>query len=244
MGMTIAMKMIRRPKWNRPAMAVWLASLCIGLCFPCMIVAAPPKPDDKIKIERAAVVVEVKEFDPAHPPNPAPPLEPGESAVCVYRFEVEGDIHYTYRDRPGAAKPARPGEAAIKSWEATVESMSINLALKVTIWLPTGAGDRLTAHEHGHRQIAEAYYAKADAVARGLAAKIVGKPFVVAGADPQAVIGKQVAAMNLNICAGYLNAMNRPCDKAQKVLDELTHHGTWASPTTEEAVKKALEPAK
>jgi len=204
-------------------------------------IAAAPKPDDKIKIERADPVVEVKEFDPAHPPNPAPPLEPGEAAVCVYRFEIEGDIRYTYRERPATAKPKDP---AIKSWEATVDSMSINLALKVTIWLPTGAGERLTAHEHGHRQIAEAYYARGNEIARGLAAKIVGQKFIAAGTDPQMVIGKQIAAMNSNITGSYLSAINQPCAKSQKLFDELTNHGTKASPTTDEAVKKSLEPEK
>lgn len=206
-------------------------------------VADAPKADDKIQVERTEATVEVKKFDPARPPNPGPQLEPGEAAVCVYRFEVEGDIRYSYRERP-VAKGAKPGGPAMKSWEATVDSMSMKLALKVTIWLPVGAGERLTAHEHGHRQIAESYYAKADVIARGLAGKIVGQKFVAAGADAEAVIGKQISAMNSNVTSGYLSAINGPCDKAQKLFDEMTRHGTKASPTTDEAVKKVLEAGK
>jgi len=229
----------KQGEWCR---ALLLMALLVSFCTPSVLAA--PKGDDKITIERADTAVEVKEFDPAKLPDPPPPLEPGEAAVCVYRYQVDADIRYSYREKPGSAKPAKAGEAPVKTWEVSVESMSVRLGLQVTIWLPTNAGKQLTDHEHGHRRLAEAYYARADDIVRGLAGTIVGQKFVTAGVDGPAMIKKKIGAMNSHICDSYLKALNEPCDKAQKMFDDLTAHGTKASPTTDEAVKKVLETVK
>ena len=206
----------------------------IVLVTAVIVLLALPAPAE-VKVEKAEPTVEYKEFDPKKPPVLDPPFKPGEAAACLYRFEVDADV--AFATRPRRAVPGTKGEPPV---DVVISGLTVRLKLAITIWLPTGATDRLKEHEEGHRRLAEAYYAKAEAIAKAQAAKVDGKKFVAAGLEKAKA---EITAMNKTVCDGYLEAINRPCDVAQKVFDELTDHGVKKSPTTDEGVKLALEAA-
>src|SRR5207237_5052545 len=132
------------------------------VCSMIFLAASVARADEVVKVERAEAAVEYKRFDPGHLPEPPPPLENGEQAVCVYRFDVETDARYSYAQPADAPK----GPVAV---EVKVVGMNVKLKLTVTIWLPKDAPEQLVAHEEGHRAIAERFYAGAEKTARLLA---------------------------------------------------------------------------
>jgi len=209
---------------------VSLLSCLAGLVFCASIASA----QDAIKIEKAKTVVEYKRFDPANLPDPAPPLGPGEAAVCVYSYELNANGRYSN------GGPPIVGDGVTKV-EVKIEQMTIKLDLKVTIWLPKNAVKPLEAHEDGHRVIAENFYADAEKVARGLAAKVVGKKVSGEGKDAQAA-GQ--SAMN-NACQklldDYLEAVNKPCNTAQEAFDRITVHGANQKVTVKDAIDAAMK---
>ena len=194
-------------------------------------VAAP------VAVEKAEPKVEYKYFDPKNLPDPPPPLEAGEAAVCVYRYGVQVDSKYTYR------APATPVKDGVTKLDVKIDRVSLRLSLAVTIWLPENATPRLKAHEEGHRQIAQHYYATADAVARGMAEKLIGRSASGEGKDAQAAGQAAVERVNQALCDRYLDALNVPCERAQAAFDRLTDHGRKERPTAEEGVKLAIREA-
>lgn len=216
----------------RFAMAV--LALAVVLAGPGFVSAAGPA----VKVEKADVAVEYKRFDPRHLPEPPPPLKPGEAAVCVYNFGVEVDSQYSYHEpaeAPAADKPVK--------LEVTIEEVSVRLSLGVTIWLPKDAEESLTAHEEGHRRIAEHYYASADRLAKGMASKLVGQKVTGEGKGLSAAGRAAVDRVNQKLCDDYLAAVNQPCERAQVAFDRVTDHSRKDKPTAEEAVGLAIKEA-
>src|SRR6476659_6239567 len=86
-----------------------LTVLLAGAGFVRADAPAATAPAEAVKVEKAEVVVEYKRFDPHNLPDPPPPLNPGEAAVCIYNFGVQVDSRYRY-----AAPPATPKGEAMK----------------------------------------------------------------------------------------------------------------------------------
>jgi hypothetical protein len=221
--------------------------LCVAAALVALwgikLTAEPPKPatDAPVKVEAADVAVEYKRFDPRKPPDPPPPLKPGEAAVCVYKFGVEVDARYSYRaPAPGAPRAAKDAPTRV---DVKIEGVTARLSLGVTIWLPADATPALTAHEEAHRRIAEHYYATAGAVAKELASKLVGQQASGEGKDHQSAAKAAVDEVNQKLCKGYLDAVNDPCERAQEAFDRLTDHSRKPKPTADEAVKLAIREA-
>jgi hypothetical protein len=198
--------------------------------------------DETVKVEKGKVAVVYKRFDPAKPPDPPPPLEPGSAAVCEYQFAVETLGQYTTDPlaMADAAAAAANGRAAMRV-EARVQRMTVRLQLNLTVWLPNGAAKTLGEHEEGHRQIAEAFYADAEKAARAAAARTVGAKFDGEGRDARAAGQAAMARANKQICDDYSAAVMAPCARAQAAFDRLTEHGLKASPTAKEAVEMAVK---
>jgi hypothetical protein len=196
--------------------------------------ALPACAAEAVKVEKGKVKVEYKIFDPKHLPDPAPPIEPGEAAVCIYQLGVETSMEYT----PLGAGPTK-GKLEVK-----VEKLSVALSMNVIIWLPEGAGEQLKAHEEGHRQIAETFYADADKTAKGIAEKMVGKTYAGEGTDEQAAGRSAVQKVNDLFCERYLQAVSAPCVKAQNAFDRITDHGRKERPSAKEAVGIAIKEAR
>ena len=211
--------------------AVWVcAALVVGM------LCGSARAEEAVRIEKAKVKVEYKSFDPNHLPDPPPPVEKGESAVTVYGFGVETDLQYTYAEAPGARRGGGPVRMDFR-----MERVTLKLSMTITEWLPEGANEQLKAHEEGHRQIAEIFYADAEKAARKVAAKAVGKSVSGEGADINAAGRAAVERVNKSLCDDFLKLVSDPCQRAQEAFDRMTDHGRKAEPTAKEAVEMAVK---
>jgi hypothetical protein len=192
--------------------------------------------DEAVRVERPKATVEYKQFDPKNLPDPPPPIEAGEAAVCVYKFGVEADVKYSYR------APANPPPGPVKV-DVKIEGVMLRLSLGSTIWLPTDANQHLKDHEEGHRQIAEHYYAGADRLAKGLAGKLVGQTVSGEGKDAKAAGRAAIDGVSRKLCDEYLKAINGPCGRAQAAFDRMTDHSRKDVPSAKEAVGRAIREA-
>jgi hypothetical protein len=212
--------------------AVWVcAVLLVGL------VCHETRADDAVKIEKAKVKVEYKTFDPQHLPDPPPPVEKGEAAVTVYGFGVETALQYTYGEAPrGGGGGSGPGKMDFR-----MERVTLKLSMTITVWLPEGANEQLKAHEEGHRQIAEIFYADAEKAARKVAARAAGKSVSGEGKDIPTAGRAAVEKVNKSLCNDFLKAVADPCQRAQEAFDRMTDHGRKGTPTAKEAVALSVK---
>jgi hypothetical protein len=191
---------------------------------------------DAVKVENAKVKVEYKTFDPSHLPDPPPPVEKGESAVTVYGFGVETDLQYTYAETPRGG-----GGGAPVKMDFRMERVTLKLSMTITVWLPEGANEQLKAHEEGHRQIAEIFYADAEKGARKVAARAQGKSVSGEGTDISSAGRAAVERVNKSLCDQFLNEVATPCQRAQEAFDRMTDHGRTGKPTAKEAVELSVK---
>ena len=206
-----------------------------GADAPATTTTAPAAAVTAVTVVRKDVEVTYKTYDPQHMPDPAPPLSPGESAICLYRYGLATDMRYTF------TKPAGGGGGGPVSMDFKITRMTVTVTLSVTIWLPADPPAQLRAHEEGHRAICEAFYADAERVARGLAEKEVGRVVRGTGKDVEAAGKDVVDKVTTRICDAYLAAIHTPCDKGQDVYDDLTSHGRNGRPASKEAVEMAVK---
>jgi hypothetical protein len=117
----------------------------------------------QVTIRHDPPIVEHKSFDPAHPPEKMPHLDPGEAAVTetIFNCAVKSFTKDT----------AHRAMGQVCQSAAKVDALEITLTLHVIVWLPNDAPQKLIAHEEGHRRIAEQIYKeRADDAARAAAA--------------------------------------------------------------------------
>src|SRR5437868_4542285 len=122
---------------------------------------------DPIKINRQPPAVDHRKFDRNHPPSDMPPLEPEEAAVTKSVFEIATQFSVQVN---GEQKRGNKTLAKVK-----VTSVTLDLSLKITIWVPNDAPKVIVDHEEGHRQISEYFYKDADKIARRIAQSYLGQ---------------------------------------------------------------------
>jgi hypothetical protein len=156
-----------------------------------------------------------------------PPLSPGEAAVtqskiaCRVKFEI--DITQV---------PGEPPTAKVVGLDATLQ-------LSIAIWLPTRAKAKIRAHENGHREISETYYAKAEQAAREIANKFLGRQLELPGVDP-AQTTPIIQRLADEFYEEHLRRIEIPLHKVQENYDRLTDHGRNRM-SEDEAIKHAME---
>jgi hypothetical protein len=164
-------------------------------------------------------------FDPENPPSDMPQLAPGELAVCDSNFlsnaKVGGDAHET--DSTHAI--------------VTVTSVTVNLRLDVTIWVPANSSQHVIEHEQGHREISEHFYRDADKLAARIAAPYLGKKFEISGTDLQGELSKALQEMGDEITGEYGRDLNP--NPTQLRYDAITDHSR-NDVSAKDAVAQAL----
>jgi hypothetical protein len=158
-----------------------------------------------------------------------PPLNRDEAAVTQSKFAcaVKLDVEIS---QVGGEKPS-----------AKILGVDATLKLDVILWLPRDVSGKIRAHEEGHREISELYYARSEQAARDLAAKYVGRSLQISSINPkerQPVIER---AAN-EFCEEYLGRIEVPSQAAQEKYDQLTDHGRNRV-SEKEAVKRAIASA-
>jgi len=197
-------------------------SAVIALCLALLSSSAIAE----VKITRTPAAVSRKTFNPDRPPPEMPPLSGDEAAVTQSKFAcgVKLDVEIT---QEGNAKPT-----------AKIAGVDATLKLDVVEWLPTNVSPKIRAHEDGHRQISEHYYAQAEQSARDLAARYVGKTLDIASTDEKETQPIIQRAAN-EFCQEYLGKVEVPSQAAQEKYDQLTEHGRNKL-SEKEAVKRSI----
>jgi hypothetical protein len=215
------------PATRRPIAA--LTALAAGL----VVIAAASPARAEVKVVKKPPVVERKTFDPEHPPKEMPAPEKGEVAITTYRFDCDVNVACTtstYNLRTGGCRTVYG-----------IQRVQVALTLTVTVWLPEGAGERLTAHEEGHREIAERMYQNADAAARKAADKADGRRVIGEGEDCAKAADAKLSELIRQVTDAYRQQVIDPTKKVQDAFDELTAHGSRREPDARTAIRLAFE---
>ncbi len=175
-------------------------------------------------INKQSVNFASRTFDPAHPPSDMPPLTEGEYAGCDSNFLSNVTV-------AGQSRQSDATHATI-----SVTHIKMDLQLNLTIWEPSGASERVTEHEEGHRQIAEYYYQVAAKLAERIATTYLGRQVEIAGTDIQAESNKFLQQTAAAVTADYSRELNPA--PAQLLYDSITDHSR-----NEVVVKDAVEHA-
>jgi len=190
----------------------------------------------EVKVERKPPVVERKTFDPANRPKEMPELHGNELAVTASQYDCVMGVSTEMTQR------MLPKNRALVTY--SVRRVTASLTLKITIWLPEGASEKIKAHEEGHREIAERAYQNGEAPARKAAAKIDGRR-VVADADSldkaEQMANAKVKGLSDEFTKAYREALVIPAGRVQDIYDELTGHGTKKDPDEKRAIDLAFQ---
>jgi hypothetical protein len=196
------------------------------------ISAAPAA--DAVKINRRAPVIEHKKFQRDHPSKEMPPLEGDEAAVTKSIFGIESQ--FSVEIIPGE-KLGRRTINRIK-----VAGVTVDLSLKITVWLPEDAAKVIIDHEEGHRQISEYFYRDSERIARSIAEKYIGQSYSAEGDDAASI--KALDKVQNEFLQKYMGQTQVVSARANEIFDELTDHGRNQKITVEDAIKKSIERAK
>src|SRR4051794_14828975 len=117
-----------------------------------MLCAGGAHGQERVTVVKSDVKVVTRTFDPKKPPKEMPALSPSEVAITNFQFSMEADA-----DAPIVGKTSNFNGTDV---EVRIDGVSLRPRLKVTIWLPIKASQKVIEHEHGHRKIAEIFYGK------------------------------------------------------------------------------------
>jgi hypothetical protein len=187
-----------------------------------------------VKVQKADAVIERRTFDPANRPEGMPELEPGLDAACAYRYGCQVAMRYQIISQ--RKQPDGRCRTAIRVFD--VRPM---LTLNVTIWLPEGAGEKLKAHEEGHRRIMERIYQTAEVDAAAAAKKWEGRRVDGEGETCEQAAQDLLAAASKELATEYAATVVDRARRVDAIYDELTNHGLRAEPGEDEAIRKAFE---
>ncbi|HWE02468.1 MAG TPA: hypothetical protein VG326_08650 [Tepidisphaeraceae bacterium] len=197
---------------NRPFAIFMLATAC--LCGPAL---------GFVHVKRDPPVVEHKTFDPANPPPEMPHLNPGEAAVTSSEFHIQAKSEYEVVSR----NPGADGVTAVVS----VHGITISTQLRVIVYVPVGAGEKLKAHEEGHLKLAEKIYDDyAIVAARAAAAQVDAHRFTGEGPDWQAAAQNAVAQPIRDMGQRYMDMTSKRSSDINDTYDLFTAHGANDKP--------------
>ena len=204
----------------------------LSIACAAALLMAPMHGAAEVSVTEKPSVVEYKTFDPTRPPADMPPLKDDEAAVTQSSFECSVGMRCRIVSR---AEDAGQCRVSLK-----VNGVEVSTQLKVVIWLPQAAPAKLTAHEEGHRRIAQRVYKEADAAARRLARALNGRTLTAVGPDCHVAETRASQSAADEYCHDYLELTNQRAGRIGEIYDRLTAHGTRAEPAEDEAIRQAF----
>lgn len=187
----------------------------VALLFPAVALAAAA--EQPVTIDRKSPTTHTRTFDPKSPP-PDVHLTGHEAAYTRSTFLCSAAVAYRVISK-NADGPR--STATIR-----IDTIKVELTLDDTLFLPKNATKKLTAHEQGHRQIAEMIYdAGAEPAARKLAEPLVGRTFTATGSDPDAAASAASKSAIQKLCDDYMLTVPSRSSTVNDVFDKLTDHG-------------------
>lgn len=181
---------------------------------------------EQTEVETKPVHVEHRTFDRAHPPRDMPPILDNEEALCFYQFGCQAECQIESARNLFKLKPAR------------ITKVKLTISLDVTIWLPEKYTGKISAHEEGHREICEAFYRDAPAIARKWGDKAIGFTLQHSLKD-EAAAQAELKKLQQDLMSAYMQETAKSCDRAQSYFDSITAHGTNNLPE-KIAIERAL----
>ncbi|HEV8603845.1 MAG TPA: hypothetical protein VGQ99_00680 [Tepidisphaeraceae bacterium] len=201
-----------------------------------LLAASSTHAADAVKVNKAPPAIEHRSFNRAHPPADMPPLEGEEAAVTKSVFGIESEFSVEVLSQNN-----RNGKTFAK---IKVAGVTVNLTLRVTIWVPQDAPKTIIDHEEGHRQISEYFYKDADKVARNIAQKYIGQTYQGEGTDADAASRAALDKVLDDLSQGYMAQIQGISVKANEIFDEITVHGRNQKISVEKAMKQSIDRAK
>lgn len=182
-----------------------------------LLLCAAASASDAVQLRIAEPQVVRRTFERSNPPQDMPKLNHGEEGLTVSDFSIATQARLQILDEA-------PDGFVIQS-RVKVHSITVDTALKITIWLPKKPKADLVAHEEAHRELSEYFYGDARRVAEDLAQPLIGRVFTGRGKTAaearQAAIQKAVDGLS----ADFLAAVEGKASRANKRFDEITDHG-------------------
>ena len=200
------------------ALILWGALLfgCVGAATDVLAQGIVIKVEP-VKITRST-------FDRQNPPAEMPKLTPPEVGTCAYSFGCATEV--VVRGPRGRA--------------AKVTGIEVSTRLTITIWTPEGGNPKILAHEEGHREICEIYYAPAESIARDLAKRTIGKR-IAASVRDTAAAEEELKRIQNALIAEFMRETAARCDFAQARFDAITQHSMNSIPESDAIVRSVTE---
>lgn len=188
--------------------------LCFFLGIALLVsLGARAAEEHPVTVKKNPVKITRRTFDPKRPPAAMPKLTPPESGVCHFEFTCDAGIG-VFVDPKGA-----------NAVEVEVDSVDMVLDLPIEIWVMNNAPKKLVAHEEGHRQICEDYYANAEVIARDLAKKMIGRKATASGRNRKEAQDKAQQQLLSELNQAYMAAVRGRARACQDIYDDITTHG-------------------
>lgn len=210
-------------------------SLCL-IVQPVVTDARRHKGDSSVSVELERPKFDVRVFDPAHKPDPCPPIPPGLHAVTPYNFSCYQESWLVnvgeYTDAGGSIHV-----------QQKPESLRIKVGLTATTWLPNDAQNKLKEHEAGHIDIYRTVYEqRAEEAAKTAGDAVLGQ--VIEGSGPDIATARRDVQhkVTLGICSRFHQLTRDVASKVDTIYDAMTDHGR-NNVSTASAVKQALNQA-
>jgi hypothetical protein len=187
-----------------------------------------------VTVNKAAPAVETKVYDPRNPPKEMPKLNPPEVAVADSQLQIASNFTSIVEQQG-----QRNGSA---SATVRVRGASLQLTLKIVIWLPPNVDAKTRAHELAHQRISERHYRDAEKVAKRLGEGYLGKTFTAEANTAAAAAEKAQQQAMAALSKENMAAVYTPLSRAQAIFDRITDHGRNGV-SEDGAIERAIEEA-
>jgi hypothetical protein len=204
------------------------AAIVLALCMFSLALA----PDQNgVTVQRPPAVCSTRFYDPNNPPPQMPPPTVDQAGVTVSEFGCTALVDGT------VVQEAHQDDQVVA--QVHVDSVRIELRLKITEWISRNAPPKIHNHEDGHRLIAEHFYVHADEVATQIGRDFLDKTVEASAPDAAAAANRALTITAQEIAKRYMRAVRDQSEEVQQAYDRITVHGTNAVDEIE-AINRAL----
>jgi hypothetical protein len=197
------------------------------------------EPELQSKLPVARVVIEKKPvetirrtFDPSQAPSDMPELPPDSAALTKYEFSCASTTNYVVHTDERRSEPKAT---------ARIETLTLTLGLKITIWLPADAAPRLCAYQEGVRAIAELHYDGSDTIAQQLGDSVGAQVFTATGRDCENQIKGAVDEAVKTIGEKWIAAVATPTGRVEAIYAEITDRGRSPKVLSNDTIRQSVQ---
>jgi hypothetical protein len=184
----------------------------------CLLSVALAQDKDAVTVDRPPALCSTRFYDPDNPPPQMPPPTVDQAGVTVSEFGCTALVDGT------VVQTAHQDDQVVA--QVHVDSVRIELRLKITEWISQSAPAKIHNHEDGHRLIAEHFYVHADEVAGEIGRAFIDKTVEASAPDAAAAANRALSITAQEIAKRYMRAVRDQSEEVQQAYDRITVHGT------------------